>query len=65
MSGSACARLSAPASQIQLLYKLWETEVRPGVGGAGASGPGSRHTSWDYCPIRQRGKPSNFSVVTP
>lgn len=38
MSGSTCARLSAPASQMQLLYKLWETEVRAGAGGAGGLG---------------------------
>lgn len=31
MSGSTRARLSAPASQMQLLYKLSETEVRAGA----------------------------------
>ena len=45
MSGSTCARLSAPTSQMQLLYRLRETEVRAGAGGAGGPGPSGRPPS--------------------
>lgn len=56
MSGSTCARLSAPTSQMQLLYKLPETEVRAGAGDAGESRTGTHAPSWNYCPTLQREK---------
>lgn len=40
MSGSTCARLLAPTSQMQLLYKLPETEDRHGLGAGGPHSAG-------------------------
>lgn len=43
MSGSTCARLSAPTSPMQLLYKLPETEVTTGFGVQGCGAQGNLH----------------------
>lgn len=56
MSGSTCARLSAPTSQMQLLYKLRKQRAGRGLGAPGSQGPGGPTSSPDDGPIVQRGK---------
>lgn len=56
MFGSACARLSAPVSQMQLLYRLPETEGRAGGRVPVRSEPMGIHPQPDFCPILRRGK---------